>query len=254
MMPLFCFSTLLAVRNIGLLHHLHWLLFLLALYFLFLSVILLYEMKRRDSTETRTMRIAREWRQRLLDSVYSFPLKPKNDETLSPRKPEFAARRTNLWERTWLKVSHAFRLLLRTIVGKWMKSGQNSTTIDHKGAVRIVGALVLTFASAALIYSAFPHPPVDKEHNVAILEQLPTGEWRMHSDEEGTFVYRPCPDFNNASVIWVGYIADYAQWRQYGWCRSIRATGLGFFYREGHNNWRRISDVRAPRQILADHH
>lgn len=112
-----------------------------------------------------------------------------------------------------------------------------------KGKASYAPIWFAVFVGAAMVYgmTRTNYAPIAEEHNVAILEKLDTGEWRMHSDEEGTFVYRPCPDFDNASVIWVGYIADRAKWREYGRCKSIRDTGLGFYYREGHNEWRKVN-------------
>lgn len=95
---------------------------------------------------------------------------------------------------------------------------------------------------AVMLYGAarMENAPIAEEHNVAVLASVGPDEWRMRSDEEGEFVYRACPDFDNASVIWVGYIADRAKWREYGRCKSIRDTGLGFYWRVGHNEWRKV--------------
>jgi len=82
--------------------------------------------------------------------------------------------------------------------------------------------------------------PVSEQHNVAVLAKLSSNEWRMRSDEEGEFVYRACPDFDNESVIWAGYVADRARWREYGRCKSIRDTGLGFWWRVGHDEYRKV--------------
>lgn len=98
------------------------------------------------------------------------------------------------------------------------------------------------FCVAGLLYGAtrIPEPNIVTEHNVKVLAQLNDAEWRMSSDEEPDFVYRTCSDFPAARVIWVGYVADYAKWEERGACKSIQRQDLGFWWRVGHDQYRRV--------------
>src|ERR1700722_196292 len=76
-----------------------------------------------------------------------------------------------------------------------------------------------------------PKFPTSTEHHVAILRQTATNEWDMQDDEQGDFRYKGCDDFPNDTVIQPGWVADHATWEERGACRSIRATGLGFWFK-----------------------
>ena len=117
---------------------------------------------------------------------------------------------------------------------KWMKYVAADRKVPIFFSLFVVMGLILGAARAS-------NAPVAEEHNVAILSRLSSNEWRMRSDEEGEFVYTACLDFDNESVIQQGYIADAAKWREYGRCKSIRETGLGFWYRKGHDDYRRVN-------------
>jgi hypothetical protein len=235
MMPLFCFSTLLAVRNIGLLHHLHWLLFLLALYFLFLSVTLLYEMRRGEANEKQTMRIAREWRQQLLALVYKSPPKLKNEETPSPRKPEFAARRTKFWGRIWSAASERFVKPFRIIVGRWTKSGQNSTKNDGlaKYAPIIFSAL---FAGIAVYIFMRPSTnivtydaSVDGGDVLEVIQEYTPLNWKFHrlgDPPQITFNGHFCETYR--PLFSAGMALKWLRYRDKGPCWDIQPRGFGY--------------------------
>lgn len=131
---------------------------------------------------------------------------------------------------------------LKAVATRILGRGDSTSTTKHQGKASQAPIVFALLVGCALVYGAsrINDAPVAEEHNVAVLASLGDNEWRMRSDEEGEFVYRACPDFDNASVIWVGYIADRAKWKEYGKCKSIRDTGLGFYWRDGHNEWRTI--------------
>ena len=134
--------------------------------------------------------------------------------------------------------------LLKYVIPREKRKSNPSikTKTSDKGKVDYAPVWFAALCCAILVYGARhieASAPIVEEHNVAVLAKV-GDEWQMHSDEEGTFMYRPCPDFDNASVIWVGYIADRAKWKEYGRCKSIRDTGLGFWWRDGHDEYRRV--------------
>ncbi len=104
---------------------------------------------------------------------------------------------------------------------------------------------------SGVVYSARHQYPIVEEHNVAVYQRLSDGDWAMSSDEEGKFAYRPCSDdaINTNTMLkkGIGYIASRASWEERGDCKSIRATGLGFYWRDEHFQYRRIADERASR-------
>lgn len=84
---------------------------------------------------------------------------------------------------------------------------------------------------AGLAVERQPKYEIATEHNIKVLSQVADNKWQMSSDEEGAFLYTGCKDFPNATVIWAGYIADHAKWEERGECKSIRAQGLGFWWK-----------------------
>jgi hypothetical protein len=244
----------------GLLRLLPHLFSLLALFFLSLSAILLFRIRRNNYNETQTMRIAREWRQQLLRSVYSSPPSRRSDEALLPRKPEPAARRTRNWARIWSRVCAVSRTLSRTIAARWTKRGPSSTT---KGFARPLGAVIL--AAFALSWAALAYMDVKNheeiaalkaqlarydsstviEHHVLITSQLDGGDFAYVSDEKpGGDTFRPCAAdaANGVDAIGIlrqsiGYAADHVIWEERGTCRSILRADLGFFWRDVSNKF-----------------
>jgi len=141
-----------------------------------------------------------------------------------------------------LVLSRMFARKLGHFIGRFGRSWASR----RKSSGEMVGAGM--FALMAVSFFAvrgiqLGSAPIDEEHNVAIIAKTSPVEWAMHSDEEGYFSYRACSDFNNAGVLdpAVGYIARVAKWRQLGDCRSIRDTGLGFWFKDPQTNaYRRI--------------
>ena len=105
------------------------------------------------------------------------------------------------------------------------------------------GMAFATFCLAALLLGAkqMDSAPIVTEHNIRVISRVGDHQWYMMSDEEGGFLYAACHDFPNDTVIWAGYIADHAIWKEYGSCKSIRDTGLGFWWkRDSNRNVERI--------------
>ena len=71
--------------------------------------------------------------------------------------------------------------------------------------------------------------PVYEYHNVRVEEQVAPNSWWMRKDD-GRFLYSGCPDFPNERVIWVGYVAHKARWQEFGNCKSILRSDLGFWW------------------------
>ena len=225
-----CFSML--ASNGGRLHHLHWLLFLLALYFLFLSGILLSEIRRRNYNESQTMRSAREWRKQLLDSVYNSAQNRTNAAMPSPKKETFAATKTMPLAGIWSMAFAGLRTLSRTIAARWTKRGPSSTT---KGWARIYTLVFCTVVfGLAFAVNRPPKYPVEIRRNVYVFNESRhiQNSWGIWTADHGWERFDCCPDFPCSRVVWVGWIADEVVYEERGNCKSIRAQGLGFFWRK----------------------
>lgn len=231
----------------GLLHHLHWLLFLLALFLLSVSGILLREMRRDDYNDSRTMKSAREWRAQLLASVYKSSQSPKSEEPLLPRSPVSEERKTMPWDVIWLRALTRFRMLSRTIAERWTRKGRASTTSGLAQYKPIVFC-----AACGLCLLAFTRSqqyPVEIHHRVSVWSAVPgtTDEWMLSSEEPEPYAlpygrWKCCPDFDCRAVIAPGYIADTLKYEAHGTCNSIRASGLGFFWQpRGQTGWALIA-------------
>ena len=100
-----------------------------------------------------------------------------------------------------------------------------------------------------LLAASRPLPYVrETHHHVEVLRKLAYNLWEMRDNEVGLFRYTGCADFDNSTVIWPGYVADHAIWEERGACKSIRDTGLGFFWEhDDQGNVKEITDARATR-------
>jgi len=71
-------------------------------------------------------------------------------------------------------------------------------------------------------------------HDVIVERQVAPNQWWMRKDD-GRFLYQGCPDFPNERVIWAGYVARKARWQEFGNCKSILRSDLGFWWRRWPN-------------------
>lgn len=130
---------------------------------------------------------------------------------------------------------------------KWMKFIASLKRFREKGSATIDRTWVTAvfFVSSSLLVYAMTRPPrfpVVEEHNVAVYQRLPDGDWLMSSDEQGRFAYRPCGDFDIEPMLSqaIGYVAPRARWEERGYCKSLRADNLNFWWRDEKGNYRRI--------------
>jgi hypothetical protein len=87
-----------------------------------------------------------------------------------------------------------------------------------------------------LTHTPKPQYPVEIHHNVYIWSRV-NGEpqqWWVSSDEDARnaipfSMWNCCPDFDCSTVMWAGYVDETAKWEDRGTCKSIYASGLGFF-------------------------
>ena len=79
-----------------------------------------------------------------------------------------------------------------------------------------------------------PPFPVYEYHDVIVERQVAPNQWWMRKDD-GRFLYQGCPDFPNERVIWAGYVARKARWQEFGNCKSILRSDLGFWWRRWPN-------------------
>lgn len=116
-----------------------------------------------------------------------------------------------------------------------------------------IGAIWFAALAAGLLVIAANRPlpyVIETHHHVEVLRKLAYNMWEMRDNETGVFRYTGCPDFNNESVIWPGYVADHAIWEEQGRCKSIRDTGLGFFWEhDDQGNVKETTNARTAGQM-----
>jgi hypothetical protein len=84
-----------------------------------------------------------------------------------------------------------------------------------------------------------PHP-IYEYWDVKVISKVGTNSWLIER-EDGKTLYKGCPDFDNGSVIWPGYVATRIKYEDFGSCNSILAPGLGFYWaRDAQGNVRKI--------------
>jgi len=88
----------------------------------------------------------------------------------------------------------------------------------------LVFGLAVTFA-----FTRKPAYPIYEYHNVKVLSQVGPNKWWIER-EDGKTLYTACNDFDNAAVIWAGYVAKRIKYEDHGSCNSILAPGLGFYW------------------------
>ena len=131
---------------------------------------------------------------------------------------------------------------------KWMQLVAKLGKLKDKGTAQlrnvwVTGVLMTCCAIFVLAMTRPVRYPIVQEHNVAVFGRLADGDWLMSSDEEGKFAYRPCLDFDATPILTqaIGYVALRAKWEERGACKSIRAAGLGFWWRDENNQYTLIA-------------
>jgi hypothetical protein len=95
----------------------------------------------------------------------------------------------------------------------------------------------LIFGIGTVLFLHYRQYPVEKHYDVRIIQQVAPNEWMLQGDDLPYMRWKCCPDFNCASVIAPGYIAAIVRYEDRGTCKSIYATGLGFFYHHHGEIW-----------------
>jgi hypothetical protein len=129
----------------------------------------------------------------------------------------------------------------RSLAAK-LRSRLSTIRTRTKGESRYWPIAFSAFCCLGLVYAAtrIPKYTVTEEHNVAVLGTIAPHLFRMHDDEQGDFRYRDCYDFPSDTIIKPGWVAPRARWEERGECRSIRATGLGFWWEYPDKSYREI--------------
>jgi hypothetical protein len=97
--------------------------------------------------------------------------------------------------------------------------------------VRVV-LLALACAGGVLAFSFQPKYPVETHHNVYVWSQVKGTQesWWVSGNDLPFSKWKCCPDFNCSAILWPGYIATTLKYEERGVCKSIRASGLGWFW------------------------
>ena len=169
----------------------------------------------------------------------------------------------NCW-RLIAKVGSATILGWARLTNKWSticETGSRFLTSFRqrsKGITRYAPIWFCMFFGALVVMAVtmLPRDNVVTQHHVAVLGQLPDGDWAMESDEDSSLVFRVCPDDERRGVHVtamfqkaIGYVADEAKWQERGECKSIFRSDLGFWFRDKNNNfsYERITNARASK-------
>jgi hypothetical protein len=107
-------------------------------------------------------------------------------------------------------------------------------------AITVIAICANVFAFSLIRYHM--QYPVETWHNVYIWYEK-RGEpetWGVWTKEIGWTEINCCPDYPCSPHVEVGWIADTVAFEQRGPCKSIRAQGLGFYYRQNNENGRAI--------------
>jgi hypothetical protein len=153
----------------------------------------------------------------------------------------------------WCVCTYFASLLAWTLLSKkrpsharrWMRWIAHLKRFREKGTLRLSEMWAAgIFAAMCLVIMGFGYQnvkyPVSEEHNVAVLARIGPNEWKMHDDEQGDFRYRGCDDYPNEANIKPGWMAPRARWKEMGECRSIRGTGLAFWWEYPDKSFRKV--------------
>jgi hypothetical protein len=221
MTPWLCFSTPAMLLSGGLLHQLHWPLLWVAVLLLWFSAV---GVVRIDRMRARR----RQLRRSSMDSALN-----------SKPSASYGDKRMMSWAETFR--THA--ALWTGYAARWAKVVLRIGGEKNKGLVRLytMGWIGFTLLLVVAVSYAFAHPfgyPIEKHHNVYVWSQVKgqPDEWWISSDENVTNklpfnTWKCCPDFPCSTVIWPGYVAETLKYEERGSCKSIRASGLGIWWK-----------------------
>jgi hypothetical protein len=141
-----------------------------------------------------------------------------------------------LWRKKWMNYWNEKRAERMREMAERLRS-----RIPH-GLVRLYTMfwIVFTVGIVVVVAYGFAHPrdfPIEKHRNVYVWSQVKgtTDSWWISSYEGGNSLpfntWKCCPDFPCSTVIWPGYVAEVLKYEERGSCKSLRASGLGVWWK-----------------------
>jgi len=119
----------------------------------------------------------------------------------------------------------------------WLRK-ENAEHPKTEGMINRGRAFIYTMLMIALTFGlafALARPakyPVETHHNVTVWSRIKGAQaWWISADDLPLTRWDCCPDFPCAEVIWPGYVAATFKYEERGSCKSIRAAGLGIFWK-----------------------
>jgi len=120
----------------------------------------------------------------------------------------------------------------------WLRK-ENAEPPKTEGTINRGRAFIYTMLVLALTFGlafAVTRPtkyPIETHHNVYVWSQVKGNDhsWWVSGDDLPLSKWTCCPDFNCTPNVWSGYIAATARYEERGDCKSIRASGLGWFWK-----------------------
>jgi hypothetical protein len=98
----------------------------------------------------------------------------------------------------------------------------------------VIYALLFIAATLGVAFAITRPPkyPIETHHNVYVWSRVKGNDhaWWISADDLPLSKWTCCPDFNCAPNVMAGYIAATAKYEERGSCKSIRASGLGWFW------------------------
>jgi len=98
----------------------------------------------------------------------------------------------------------------------------------------VIYALLFIAATLGVAFAITRPPkyPIETHHNVYVWSQVKgQNAWWISANDLPLSRWDCCPDFPCSRVLWPGYIAATLRYEERGSCKSIRASGLGVFWK-----------------------